>query len=308
MTLNPAVDLFISVDALHPGELHRVSTPMQYPGGKGLNVSKMLAQLDVPTRTTGFLGGARGRYIMEQLQDLGVTADFIPIADESRINVKVIDGQGVLTELNSPAPAIRPQEWERLERQLRDLTGTDLWLALCGNLPEGCRDDWYYDAIINAADHGVHTLLDASGAALERGVAAGPDVIKPNTHELEALTGSTFDTVAQVARAASQLVAQGVGTVVVSMGADGLVAVTRSTAVHVEVPRGPVVSSVGAGDTVVAALLYGLCHHLPFTETIRFAAAAGTAKVRQPGTQPPTRQIIEACLADTQIHNVEGSQ
>ncbi|WAH40940.1 1-phosphofructokinase [Alicyclobacillus fastidiosus] len=301
VTLNPAVDLFVSVKHLEPGTLHRVPTPLQHAGGKGLNVAKMLASLSVPTVATGFLGGRRGDWLHEALLSQGVDSKFVRIANESRMNVKVIDEAGTLTELNSPAPAFTDDEWRAFGDTLRTLCEPNSWLALCGNLPAGCPNHWYQNTISWAKQSDIKTLLDASGVALELGLKACPDVIKPNQHELEQLTGLTLHNLEEVMRAAAQLVDAGVGLVVVSLGEEGLAAVTSSAAIHVRVPSVPVVSSVGAGDTVVAGLLYGIFHRFSLYDTVRFAAAAGTAKVQKPGNMHPSQVDIETCLASTDI-------
>ncbi|WDL95281.1 1-phosphofructokinase family hexose kinase [Alicyclobacillus sp. ALC3] len=386
VTLNPAVDLFISVGELCPGELHRVEAPQQYPGGKGINVAKLLAELGITTRATGFLGGSRGQFIAQELDRLGITSDFVEIAAETRVNVKVIDAAGNLTEFNSPAPVIRPDEWAQLTEYLRGRgklaragavagraggvagaatvtatgsgdvaraaiatsTGAQSWVAYCGNLPAGCREDWYSEAIRAAKGAGYHTLLDASGSALARGIEAGPDVIKPNVRELSDITGRDCSSVDAVARAAAELVAGGVGIAVVSMGPDGVVAVAGEgwgdvsgpsgnravsapehepsgsagppaavealsaargadnlRAIRVRVPTVPVTSPVGAGDTVVAALLYGLSRGVPFDEAVRYAAAAGTAKVQKPGNTHPGRDDIAAVLCGTSVESLQ---
>ncbi|WP_206922300.1 1-phosphofructokinase [Alicyclobacillus suci] len=302
VTLNPAVDLFVSVKRLQPGTLHRVPTPLQHAGGKGINVAKMLAGLGVPAVATGFLGGNRGNWLHEEIVRQGVDSRFVRIADESRVNVKVIDEDGTLTELNSPAPQFTEADWRMFGDTLKQLcTGADSWLALCGNLPAGCQLDWYKNVIEWAKAHHIKTLLDASGEAFALGIEAKPDVIKPNQHELEQLLGQTLTSEEDVVRAATQIARAGVGLVVVSMGEQGIVAVTSSVAVHVRVPRVPVVSSVGAGDTVVAGLLYGFIHRLSLPEAVRFAAAAGTAKVQKPGNLHPSKADIEDCLKTTVI-------
>ncbi|GMA62445.1 1-phosphofructokinase family hexose kinase [Alicyclobacillus fastidiosus] len=261
----------------------------------------MLASLSVPTVATGFLGGRRGDWLHEALLSQGVDSKFVRIANESRMNVKVIDEAGTLTELNSPAPAFTDDEWRAFGDTLRTLCEPNSWLALCGNLPAGCPNHWYQNTISWAKQSDIKTLLDASGVALELGLKACPDVIKPNQHELEQLTGLTLHNLEEVMRAAAQLVDAGVGLVVVSLGEEGLAAVTSSAAIHVRVPSVPVVSSVGAGDTVVAGLLYGIFHRFSLYDTVRFAAAAGTAKVQKPGNMHPSQVDIETCLASTDI-------
>jgi 1-phosphofructokinase family hexose kinase len=305
VTVNPALDLFLSVKELTPGALHRVAPPQQHPGGKGINVAKALHAFGVPTVATGFLGGSRGSWIERELVEAGVAAKFVRIQDQTRVNVKVTDAAGTLTEFNSPAPDLTAEDWLALERHLDTLAQTGGWLAFCGNLPASCATDWYRRRIEWAKRRGLRTVLDASGEALREGVLAKPDVIKPNLRELEELVGRQVKSIKEVVAAAARLCQSGVGLVAVSLGGDGLVAATREGCVWAHVPKVPVVSSVGAGDTVVAGILYGIHQDFSFSETIRFAAAAGTAAVTTGGTTWPELRDVEELLSHIDIEPVE---
>jgi 1-phosphofructokinase family hexose kinase len=287
ITLTPAVDMFVQVEKLMPGTLHRIPKPEKFVGGKGINVAKALQAFGTPVVATGFLGGANGRWIESQLQHLGIDARFVSTATETRLNVKVVDSEGVLTEFNSSTTLPSPGEWTEIETRLAALAGESEWFAFCGKLPEGCPAHWYQEAIAKAKELGLKTLLDSSGAALRHGILAKPDVIKPNLHELEELTGLELSSVEKVVSVAQEIVADGVGMVLVSMGASGMVVVTQDATWEVRVPKVEVVSSVGAGDTVVAGILHGLCTGKSMKETIRFAAAAATAAVTTAGTKRP---------------------
>ncbi|MCL6633268.1 MAG: 1-phosphofructokinase [Alicyclobacillus herbarius] len=301
VTVNPALDLFLQVQELVPGQLHRIQTPRPYAGGKGINVSKALHSFGVPTVATGFLGGSRGQWIEQELTAIGIDIAFIHTEAATRVNVKVTEAGGRLTELNSPAPELSSADWQALESHLQELTRAGGWLALCGNLPDTWNARWYQERIDWARKKGLHTVLDASGEALRYGILAQPDIIKPNLAELESLMGQKLKSVKEVVQAATQLCESGIKLVAVSMGGGGLVAVTNQERIWAHVPNVPVVSSVGAGDTVVAGILYGIHRQFSLADTIRFAAAAGTAAVRTDGLTRPSRADVEALLPEIQL-------
>jgi fructose-1-phosphate kinase PfkB-like protein len=330
VTVNPAVDVFVPVELLQPGSLHRISGMVQQPGGKGINVAKALRALGVPAVATGFLGGNRGRWIREALHQAGLVEAFVEIDGETRMNIKITEGSGRLTELNAAGPALADADWAALEEQIEALTETatsaeagtaangsiradsaglgPAVLALCGNLPQAAPADWYRRQIERAKRRGVPTVLDASGVALIEGVKAGPDLIKPNLRELADLVGTPLPTPEAALRAARSVMEKhGVGAVVVSMGGDGLVAAVGETAWRVEVPRVTVVSAVGAGDTVIAGLLHALRGGLAWPESLRFAAAAGTAAVRKGGNQQPDPSEISNLLPQVRVERMEVS-
>ena len=301
VTLNPAIDLFLTVETLSPGQLHRIPVPVQHPGGKGINVSKMLHVFGVPTSTTGFLGGTRGAWIKDKLSASGIDSQFVEIEGETRINTKIVDSTGVLTELNSPAPQISETDWQSFSIRLTELSLTSKWIAFCGNLPANCPRDWYRLQIEAAKAHGVKTLLDASGDGLKQGVLAKPNIIKPNLHELEGLCGRPLSTKKDIISATTMLHESGIDMVIVSLGADGMIVTSSIGTIIAKVPKVPVVSSVGAGDTVVAAILYAIYSNLDFAEMVRFATAAGTASVTKTGTLRPQMSDIEKLVPEIHL-------
>jgi 1-phosphofructokinase family hexose kinase len=305
VTLNPAVDMFLSVDTLSPGILHRIATPVQYPGGKGINVSKALHALKVPVNTTGFIGGTRGLWIKNQLATSGIETSFVEILDETRLNTKIIDNHGQLTELNSEAPTITEQNWQAFSLHLQAISSNSKWIAFCGNLPANCRGDWYYHQIESAKARGLKTILDASGEGLRQGVLAKPNIIKPNLHELRELSGKTLSTQQEVVAAAMELQASGIDLVIVTLGADGMIVTGNDGAdvrtIIAKVPKVPVASSVGAGDTVVAATLFSIWSDFTFEQLVQFAAAAGTAAVTKSGSERPQLSDIQKLVPDIQL-------
>ncbi|MCL6516114.1 1-phosphofructokinase [Alicyclobacillus sp.] len=304
VTVNPAVDLFLHVDRLTPGALHRVPAPRTDAGGKGINVAKALRAFGIPVAATGLLGGSRGRWIRDAVVEMGGIDAFVAIGAETRINVKVVDAQGQLTELNTPAPPLSEGEVAALTEKIDQISAPGTWLALCGNLPASLPASWYRDRIVRAKSRGVLTVLDASGEALRQGALAGPDLMKPNRDELEQLTGRSIRSRDDALAAARSLHRSGVGVVIASLGGDGLVAVSHMGEVSVRVPHVPVVSAVGAGDTVVAAYLAATLRGRAFAEAVRFAAAAGTAAVMQQGSGRPRLEDVEALMDQVQIEEV----
>ncbi len=293
VTLNPAVDMFLAVDSLVPGTLHRVNNIVQQPGGKGINVAKALKSFDIPSISTGFLGGNHGQFIREQLHVLGLEEQFIEVPFDTRVNIKILGSDTKVTEFNSVQENVPNEEaWHHLEDAILRSATPDSWVSLCGSLPANCDVSWYNNMIHKIKARGAHILLDASDEPFRLGILAGPDIVKPNAQELSQFVNRELSTLEEVVDAAYEIIEQGVSQVIVSMGPDGLVAVTKKAVYQITVPRVNVVSSVGAGDTVVAGLLYGQVGHLSFEETLRFAAAAGTAAVSQVGvTQPLITQV-----------------
>ncbi|GMA49446.1 phosphofructokinase [Alicyclobacillus contaminans] len=306
VTLTPAVDLFLQVDTLQPGTLHRVPGPQQFVGGKGINVAKALHAFGTPVVATGFVGGERGRWIESQLTEAGMAVQFTHTAAETRLNVKIVEQGGRLTELNSASAPPADEEWSSFSKHLRELSKSAAWVAFCGKLPDGCREDWYQTAIVEARSLGVKTLLDSSGRALHQGILAGPDIIKPNHHELEELVGRPLATDADVVDAARAVVHAGVHLVVVSLGARGMLAVAAERAWRIEVPAVEVVSAVGAGDTAVAGLLHALVSGRDVEQALRFAAAAATAAVQTSGTMRPDNAAVMQMMERIRISEWRG--
>ncbi|KPV43058.1 1-phosphofructokinase [Alicyclobacillus ferrooxydans] len=301
VTLTPAVDVSLTVPTLEPGTLHRLPGVRQDPGGKGINVSKALKSFGVPTLATGFLGGDRGRWIEDRLDEAGIGHQFVHTQDETRMNVKVTEENGRLTEFNSLSPACSTEAWQSLVAWLLESLQKDQWITFCGRLPDGVSADWYARAIQAAKDIGAKIVLDASGEGLEHGVQAAPHVVKPNRLELSRLLNRDLNTTREIVDACQKLLQTGIQTVVVSLGEDGLIGAVQDEILEVKVPKVTAVSSVGAGDTLVAGLLYGIYHDYSFSETLRFAAASGTAAASTPGTAQPTLVDVQSLLSQVTV-------
>lgn len=281
VTLNAALDLTYRVPALVPHTTHRVTEVVERPGGKGVNVARVLAALGHEVTVTGFAGGDTGRTLRERLAaEPRVTDAFAPVGGTTRRTLAVVDAAtGDTTQLNEPGPTVTPAEWAAfLDSYEESLHRGDLAaVALCGSLPPGVPVGAYALLIRSARSARVPVLLDTSGEPLRRGVAARPDIVKPNADELAELTGSHES--AQATRDARR---RGAHAVVASLGADGLLAVTPDGGWRARPPKRVGGNPTGAGDSAVAGLLSGLAEKLPWPDRLARAVALSAATVVAP--------------------------
>ncbi|WP_069817389.1 1-phosphofructokinase family hexose kinase [Streptomyces sp. TP-A0874] len=285
VTLNAALDVTYRVPHLRPAASHRVAEVVQRPGGKGLNVARTLAALGHRAVVTGFAGGPTGEAVRGMLAEAAadegrgrVVDALTPISGATRRTLAVVDASsGETTQLNEAGPTITPQEWSAFlaayELQLTQARA----VALCGSLPPGLPVGSYAQLVRSAQSAGVPVLLDTSGEPLRRGIAARPDVVKPNSAELSALTGST-----EPLRAAGDTRRRGARAVAASLGAEGMLAVTPDGSWRAAPPRPLRGNPTGAGDSAVAALLVGLVEGAPWPERLARAVALSAATVLSP--------------------------
>ncbi|MFE7853414.1 1-phosphofructokinase family hexose kinase [Streptomyces sp. NPDC057403] len=276
VTLNTALDITYRVRGLRPHASHRVSEVTERPGGKGLNVARVLAALGHEVTVTGFTGGSTGRSVQEQLaRTHGVVDALVPVGGPTRRTIAVVDERtGDTTQLNEPGPTIAPAEWAAFQEVYEDLLPSVSAVALCGSLPPGVPVGAYAGLVRSAKAAGVPVLLDTSGEPLRRGVAARPDLIKPNADELAELTGSH-----EPLRATQDARRRGARAVVTSLGRDGLLAVTPEGRWRATPPTHVHGNPTGAGDSAVAGLLSGLVEHLPWPARLSRAVALSAATV-----------------------------
>ena len=296
--LNPALDITHYVPRVDWAGVNRPSAVYARPGGKGTNVARTLHALGADTLLLGFAGGATGSAVEAGLRELAVPAAFTPVAAETRRTFTVVEGQGAgrhgadgpgaVALFNEPGPEISAAEWARFRDGFgQALSGASV-VTLSGSLPRGLPATAYAELIAMAAQAGVPAVLDTSGDALRAGVAAGPAIVKPNLDELRAESGQSLTTAdggtdrAAVTDAATALRTAGADAVVVSLGADGLLAVTRHGDWHAPPPVLVTGNATGAGDAVTAALAHGLLLGQPWPERLAHAAALGAAVVAAP--------------------------
>ncbi|MEV5026844.1 1-phosphofructokinase [Paenibacillus sp. LPE1-1-1.1] len=293
VTLNPALDKTVTVEQFEYGGLNRIKEMRTDAGGKGINVAKVLKLFGIEVNALGFTAGYQGQVIRDQLEKLGVHSAMIEAEGETRINLKMVDeSTKQTTELNEQGFAVDAPLLEQFRELFKTKAAEASIIVLGGSLPPGTPPDYYQTLIEIARELGIKTILDADGEALARGVEASPFAIKPNIHELEALLGEKLGTMEEVIRGAKTLIDRGIEYVLVSMGAEGSLLVNRTEAVRASpFPIVPV-STVGAGDSMVAAMVYSFLEGKSIEETARWTSAAGTITASKPGTQVCTLQEV----------------
>jgi tagatose 6-phosphate kinase len=290
VTLNAALDVTYNARRFGWGDQNRVEAVHRRAGGKGVNVARVLEQLGVGALVTGFAGGPTGEAIRRSLQAGGFQERLLEITSESRTTVVTVsEADGLVTTFDEPGPTVSSTEWERFLVLFDELVRGRRAVALSGSLAQGLPEDAYRRLAEVAARHGVPAILDSSGKAFMAGLGGRPAVVKPNLKELLEASGAEA-TRGDVLAAARELQRRGAEAVVVSMGKEGLRAVTPEGDWQVVPPevRG---NPIGAGDTAVAALIAGLIEGQPWPQRLARAAALSAAAVAYPvaGGYDPAR-------------------
>ena len=298
VTLNPALDKTVEIPSLTVDAVNRITSMRTDPGGKGINVSKVIQKLGGASVAAGILGGDTGRAILSALTEMGLTTLFHFVEGETRTNMKIIDPDNhTNTDINEPGVTVSEEILEKLlEELLAKVTKEDI-VVISGSMPKGSPKDTYYTWTKAFREKGAKVILDADGDLLKAGLKASPYLIKPNNHELGALTGRALETPEEIAETAAELMKEyGIGKVVVSMGGDGAVYVTKDKTIYAEGLKVPVGSTVGAGDSVVAALAVSEEEGKILEETVRLSTAVGAANVMCSGTQAAEYEVVETLL------------
>ena len=287
LTPNPSVDRTVSIDSLDRGAVMRATASREDPGGKGINVSRALALNGTPTAAVLPVGGAYGRLMLTLLEPLGLDVRPVPIGEPIRANIAVVEPDGTTTKVNEQGPALQPDEIEALRRAVLDASAEASWVVCCGSLPPGVPDDFYAALVRRAHEAGLKVAVDSSGSPMTEALSAAPDLIKPNRIELAEAVGRELGTVGAVVDAARDLIASGVGTVVVSLGRDGALLVDADQVVHAAASISRPLSTVGAGDSLLAGYLHGVHAGEEPAAALARAVAFGAAAVMLPGSEMP---------------------
>lgn len=294
VTFNPAIDKTAEVEELQVGGLNRLSNVMQDAGGKGVNVSKTIKAFGGETLCTGFLAGSSGEYIEHTLKDLDIHSDFVWVDGMTRTNLKVLDKDKELTELNEAGPSIGIKEVEKLKQKICELCNADSIVVLSGNVSKGVDTNIYKELIEDIKQAGGKVIFDADGELFAKGIQAKPLVIKPNKYELATYFKVSQDvTNDEIIRLAKTLLNEDTKYVVVSMGKEGSIFITKDQVIQAEALKVEAHSSVGAGDAMVAGITYAIEQGYPLEEMIRFAVAASAGAVMTKGTQPASIDVVK---------------
>ncbi|NLG96797.1 MAG: 1-phosphofructokinase [Chloroflexi bacterium] len=302
VSLNPAVDLTVTLSELTPGEVNYGKTMRYEPGGKAINVASFLADAGLPVTVTGFLGRENASFYELLFGRKKIEDRCVRIPGRTRVSVKIVeDGLHRTTDINLPGLEPAPEAVDLLLQTVKSLASASDWFVLSGSLPPGLPADFYAQIIHLLKDQDCRVILDTSGEALREGVQAGPSIIKPNLLELDQLTGKRPGTAAQAAGIARGLLRGDVEMVVVTMGSLGSVFVTATQALHAVPPPVDVKSTVGAGDAIVAGLLYSRACLMDLKTQARFATAFATLAITQDWRGIPDLQIIHEMAGSVEI-------
>ena len=293
VTLNPAIDKTAQIPSFTAGTVHRITSLREDAGGKGINVSKCLKALGTQSVAAMILAGETGKHLAELVRAEGLSVLSATAEGQTRTNLKIVDAQrGENTDINEPGPAVTEEILSSLLEALSATACVGDIVILAGSLPKGVPADTYGRWTEYFGAMGVRVFLDADGSCMAEGIKGRPWLIKPNELELAMVLGRSLETEEQILAGGQELLAMGISNVVISMGGDGAFFLWEDAVYRARSLSVPVCSTVGAGDSVVAAMAYGLERKLPKEEQIRLAMAMGAASVMQSGTQAPDIETV----------------
>ncbi len=305
VTLNPAIDQTLVLPKFVAGDTIRVKSSRFDPGGKGINVSRVINELGGQSVAMGFAPGGLGRYIEQTLESHGIATDFVHTRGETRTNITILDeSRHINTILSDPGPPTDARYVDELRGRLRHRLRPGDWLVLAGSIPPPLDAHVYTEILREAAQIGAHTVLDADGEALAAGAEACPEMVKGNRRELERLLGRHLDDETSTLEAAVQVHDRGIQRVVVTRGREGAVASTNDMLLRGVAPRVRAVSAVGSGDAFLAGVILTLSRGGDVEEALRLGIAAGTASVLNPGTELCHRREVDILVPRVKVQPI----
>lgn len=278
VTFNPSLDYYVNVNNIKSGVVNRTVSERLAVGGKGINVSLALKELAEPTLALGFTAGFTGKYIREKVTELGLSYDFIEVAGQSRINVKI--KSNTETDINGTGAQLTKNDVNKLVRKLKLLLKEGDWLIVCGSAPAALGETAYADIFKKLkVIKGVNVVVDACGKLLTETLKYKPFLIKPNVYEMCEIFGlNAIPDVEGIFACARKLQDMGARNVIVSMGSGGAAMVTETKkSMYVRAARGQLVNSVGAGDSMIAGFIHEYLKSGNYFTALNFATAAGSA-------------------------------
>ena len=309
ITLNPALDLTGSLDALSVGSVSLVSKGSLHAAGKGVNVAKVLSDLGAEVTVTGFLGRDNEELFCQLFEEMNANDEFIRVDGATRINVKLVEQDGRVSDINFPGVDVSEQAIAEFEVRLFELAKTHEFFVLAGSLPKGISPELCAEWIEKLHKMGKKVLFDSSRAALAAGLEAHPWLIKPNDEELSEFVGRELETPEACQKAAQDLAQKGIENIVVSLGSKGVMWLGKNEQAQPEwmysqPPKMNVVSTVGAGDTLVAGLCWGhMQQDWARSQILSFATALSALAVSQVGVGVPNIEDVKELQQQVTLHN-----
>ncbi len=279
VTFNPSLDYYVYVNNVRTGMVNRTTAESLEVGGKGLNISLALRELDEETMALGFAAGFTGKYIRDKVKELGLPCDFMEVEGLSRINVKIRSNNE--TDINGTGACVRDEDVAKLARKLKKLLQPGDWLVVCGSVPPSLPDTAYASLFKRLKSvKGVNVVVDACGKLLTNTLPYHPFLIKPNIYELCEIFGYTSvpSDLEELFACARKLQEQGARNVIVSMGSGGAIMVTETMqSLYIRATKGQLVNSVGAGDSMIAGFIHEYLRSGNYFSSLNYATAAGSA-------------------------------
>ena len=305
ITLNPSMDRRYMVDGFQKGEIFRTDEYQYTPGGKGINVAKVIKTLGGPIRATGFLGGRNGHYIEEQLNHMGIENEFIYIEGETRSCLAIISDDGSQTEILETGPFIKDNKIQEFYNYYESILDQSEIICASGSLPKGLPLDTYKELILRANKRGRKFILDTSGESLRLGIEAGPYLVKPNIEELKDIIGRSINSQEDVIKAAMEIMNQGVKVVIVSFGEEGSMVFKDPYLYKIKVPSRDIISPVGSGDAMIGGIALGLLKDYEFNYILKLGSACGTANAMESETGKIHVDNVKKIIDEVEIEKIK---
>lgn len=311
VTFNAAVDKTYFLDQWKKNDVSRVRRVLSEPGGKGINVAKVVKDLGGQAVATGFVAGFNGQFIRSKLDEMEIPHQFLDVEGESRLCLNMMDASdGTSTELLEPGPTVTQENLDSMKKHLLQAVQNSQIIVLSGSLPAGVSADAYADIIGEIKATGTKVFLDTSGEALRNGVKAVPDFIKPNETEIaqligEEITEHTGDLHERLLVHAHEIAGRGIENVCITLGGDGAVAVINGSGYRVKTPKITPVNTVGCGDAFVAGFAYAKEKGEAPEDCLRVAAAASVANAMERAAGSVKKENFESFLKEVQIEQVQ---
>ena len=282
VSLNPILDRIVEVEELIYDDVNMVMEEKKYPGGRGIDVSRVIKELGGKSIAMGFVGGYNGLEIVGRLVNEGIICDFTKIHNETRAHITIFQRKKKLqTLLSTLCPAISQIEVDDFFRKIQEIPPNS-YVVISGNIPQGMSDSFYAQLITTLKERDIKVILDTDEEALKRGADAGPYLVKPNVHEFGRLVEANVSEAEDIVKYARPYEDK-IKYIVVSMGAKGVIGISKEGNFHVMPPKIHVRSSIGAGDSLVAGIIFALNENVLFEDALTLGVACGTASALNPG-------------------------
>ncbi len=305
VTLNPAVDRELTVDEIAFNTVLRASEWRVDCGGKGFNVARMLKSLGTPSVALGFAAGKTGELLQGMLEGLGIDTEFVWVQGETRTNVSIVSTESDrYVKVNEPGPTITEADLTQLADKIRERVQAGDWWVLAGSLPPGVPMGYYSEMINIIQSAGAKVFLDTSDEALKQSCSAGPKLVKPNDEEAHELTGLPISTSAEIAAAGAAIQKKGPENVVISLGKKGALLVSDGRGWLAASPEIVERNPIGAGDSMVAGMVWGLSQGDSMEDALCKGIACGAATASQNGTTVGTPEQVTELLKKVELSEV----